>query len=206
MTKQSDPSKNDLHQPPHDPEANRENQDLDFPGYPHHPASEDILSGKGDTERVDIDVEDLSRATWTDARDKAVDQSGQEKRPDLATNDLGDVLPGVIDNSTTTASDPDANVTEEDLTLLGDPNLDQDGGDDELMDNYQGLDDTDLDGEPLNEYAGTIAATGKDLDMPDEELENGGTNLDPQEDEENDYFSLGADKDSLEDDQAGDNF
>ncbi len=206
MTKQPDPSPNELHQPAHDPTANRENQDLDFPGYPHHPASEDILNVNSDSERVDVDVEDFSRVTWTDARDQAVSQLGGEKRPDLATSDLDDVLPSLQNTSAAKVTDPEANVTEEDLTLLGDPYLDQDGGDDELMDNYQGLDDTDLDGEPLNEYAGTISATGKDLDMPDEELENAGTNLEPQDDEENDYFSLGADKDSLEDDQAGDNF
>ena len=91
------------------------------------------------------------------------------------------------------------------MALLGDPYLDQDGGDDELMDNYQGLDDTDLDGDPLNEYAGTVSATGDDLDMPDVELDNAGTAM-TLDDEENDYFSLGGDKDSLEDDQAGDNF
>ncbi len=206
MAKQPEPSPNKLHQPPHDPDANRENQDLDFPGYPHHPASEDLLSGNSDAEQVNVNVEDFSRLTWTDARDQAVSHLGEEKRPDLATNDLVDVLPGLQAAPDSKVSDPAANVTEEDLTLLGDPNLDQDGGDDELMDNYQGLDDTDLDGEPLNEYAGTMSATGKDLDMPDEELDNAGTNMEPQEDEENDYFSLGADKDSLEDDQAGDNF
>ncbi|MEO6038505.1 MAG: hypothetical protein ABIQ93_08830 [Saprospiraceae bacterium] len=206
MAKQNDPSPNQLHQPAHDPTANRENQDRDFPGYPHHPASEDLLSTNSDAERADVNVEDFSRSTWTAARDQAVRQLGEEKRPDLASNDLDDVLPGDYRTTNTAVVDPEAEVTDEDLALLGDPNLDQDGGDDELMENYQGLDDTDLDGEPLNEFAGTISATGSDLDMPNDELESAGTNLDPEEDEENDYFSLGGDKDSLEDDQAGDNF
>lgn len=205
MAKQPDPTPNKLHQPAHDPAANRENQDLDFPGYPHHPASEDILSANSDFERTDVDVEEFSRATWTTARDQAVSQLDTEKRPDLATNDLADVLPGLETNATPKVTDPKAEVTEDDLVLLGDPYLDQDGGDDELMDNYQGLDDTDLDGDPLNEYAGSVSATGSDLDMPDVELDNAGTAL-TLEDEENDYFSLGADKDSLENDQAGDNF
>ena len=206
MAKQPDPSPNKLHQPAHDPTANRENQDLDFPGYPHHPASEDVLNATNDFERADVDVEDFSRSTWTAARDQAVSQLGQEKRPDLADNDLDDVLPSQYKPTATGAADPEAEVTEDDLVLLGDPDLDQDGGDDELMDNYQGLDDTDLDGDPLNEYAGTLSATGDDLDIPDEELDSAGTNLEPLEDEENDYYSLGADKDSLEDDQAGDVF
>jgi len=206
MAKQTDQIPNELHQPPHDPAANRENQDLDFPGYPHHPASEDLLSENSDADKVDINVEDFSRNTWTTARDQAVGHLGEEKRPDLASSDLHDVLPANRRSADKAATDPEANVTEEDLTLLGDPNLDQDGGDDELMDNYQGLDDTDLDGDPLNEYAGTISASGEDLDMPDVELDNAGSTMEPLEDEENDYYSLGGDKDSLEDDQAGDNF
>ena len=205
MAKQPDPSPNDLHQPAHDPAANRENQDLEFPGYPHHPASEDILSTTSEFERANVDVEEFSRSTWTAARDQAVSQLGEEKRSDLATSDLGDLLPGQRHTPVARVADPEAEVTEEDLVLLGDPNLDQDGGDDELMDNYQGLDDTDLDGDPLNEFAGTMSATGEDLDMPDVELDSAGTTGTP-EDEENDYFSLGGDKDALEDDQAGDNF
>ena len=206
MAKQNDPLPNKLHQPAHDPAANRENQGLEFPGYPHHPASEDILNSTSDFERTVVNVEEFSRSTWTAARDQAVRQLGEEKRPDLAANDLNDVLPGQYQAATTGLADPEAEVTEDDLALLGDPNLDQDGGDDELMDNYQGLDDTDLDGEPLNEYSGTLSATGDDLDLPDAELANAGTALEPMEDEENDYYSLGGDKDSLEDDQAGDNF
>ena len=207
MAKQNDPLPNELHQPAHDPTANRENQDLEFPGYPHHPASEDILSANSDAEKVDVDVEEFSRATWTTARDEAVRHLGEVKAPHLAASDISDVLPGEYEPITADVIDPEAEVTEEDLILLGDPNLDQDGGDDELMDNYEGLDDTDLDGDPLNEYAGTISATGIDLDMPDDELGSAGTMLDPADDEENDYFSLGGDKqDLLEDDQAGDVF
>ncbi len=171
MAQQNNPSPNKLHQPPHDPAANRENQDLNFPGYPHQPASEDVLG------------------------------------TDFPSDDASDVLPRQYSNEASKVIDPDAEVTDEDLALLGDPNLDQDGGDDELMDSYAGLDDTDLDGDLLNEHAGSLTSTGSDLDIPDgEELDYAGTNLDPMEDEENDYYSLGGDKDSLEDDEAGNNF
>lgn len=83
--------------------------------------------------------------------------------------------------------DPEANVTEEDLLLLGDPDLDQDGGVDELIGEDQYLDDTDNDGDLLNEGSGRRSGTGGDLDVPDDELDNAGTAM-QQEDEENDYF------------------
>ena len=43
--------------------ANDKNNDeeKDFPGYPHYPAREDILN-QPDAERVDVDVENLSRS------------------------------------------------------------------------------------------------------------------------------------------------
>ncbi len=42
---------------------NKEEQ-TEFPGYPHYPASEDILN-QPDAERVDVDVENLSRSNQT---------------------------------------------------------------------------------------------------------------------------------------------
>jgi hypothetical protein len=86
----------------------------------------------------------------------------------------------------------EADVTDEDLILLGDPDQDQDGGEDELISN-EGLDDTDFEGEPLNEGASDMNTAGEDLDMPESE------DFDPKKeriegaDEENSYFSLGSD-------------
>jgi len=95
--------------------------------------------------------------------------------------------------------DPEAEVTEEDLILLGDPDLDQDEGVDELIGADQFLDDTDFDGDPLNEESGRRAGSGGDLDVPDEELDNAGSAM-QQEDEENDYFgNLDDDMESSED-------
>jgi hypothetical protein len=88
----------------------------------------------------------------------------------------------------------DADVTEEDLTLLGDPDQDMDMNEDELV-RKEGLDDTDLDGDPLNEAAVDEASTGEDLDVPEEEEDDAKKTID---DEENDYYSLGGgDKDAL---------
>lgn len=203
-----------------DPDTNRKNQDHEFPGYPHYPAREDVLDAHNDYEKTDTDVENFSRNTWNTARNEALEATAETPLPpDTAYDDREDVLPPTdaaaippsdLDEDielTGEVIDPEAEVTEEDLHLLGDPDQDMDGGDDELLENYQGLDDTDFDGEPLNEYTGTLAATGRDLDLPDHtDLDGAGTAMEPEEDEENDYYSLGADKDTLEDDQAGDNF
>ena len=43
-------------------ESNDEKIDQDFPGYPHYPAKDDILNPENNTERVDLDVENLSRS------------------------------------------------------------------------------------------------------------------------------------------------
>src|SRR5690606_15368042 len=60
----------------------------------------------------------------------------------------------------------DADISEEDLDMLGDKDQDMDGGDDETTASSQ-LDDTDFDGDKLNE-AGENRA-GDDLDVPGSE-------------------------------------
>jgi len=166
------------------PDINKENQDHEFPGYPHYPAQQDILEGDSGAIQADIDIEDISRATLRAAR-------GETKLGEFA-DDLRDDLRIV--------KGTEADVTEEDLALLGDPALDLDEGDDEMEGHYLGLDDTDFDGDPLNEHAGTLVATGGDLDLPDPELDL--NDMDGQDDEENDYFSLGGDgKEGLEEEQ-----
>ena len=90
----------------------------------------------------------------------------------------------------------EADVTNEDLALLGDPDQDNDLGEDELVGKAE-LDDIDNEGDPLNESGSD--RSGKDLDVPeadedDEEMDEIG-----EGDEENDYYSLGSDdKDDLD--------
>lgn len=97
------------------------------------------------------------------------------------------------DDDTKIVMGTEADVTDEDLAMLGDPDQDMDMNDDELI-RKEGLDDTDLEGDPLNEAAVDEDSTGDDLDMPEEDN-------DPkkdEDDEENDYYSLGGgDKDAL---------
>lgn len=88
----------------------------------------------------------------------------------------------------------EADVTEEDLALLGDRDQDMDMSDDELV-RKEGLDDTDFEGDPLNEAAVDEDSTGEDLDIPRSGDEDARKEID---DEENDYYSLGGgDKDAL---------
>jgi hypothetical protein len=88
----------------------------------------------------------------------------------------------------------EADVTEEDLILLGDKDQDMDMNEDELV-RKEGLDDTDFEGDPLNEAAVDEDSTGDDLDIPDSGDEDARKEMD---DEENDYYSLGGgDKDAL---------
>lgn len=79
----------------------------------------------------------------------------------------------------------EADVTEEDLQLLGDKDQDMDGGDDELA-RSSALDDTDLDGDKLNEADERRA--GDDLDVPGSELDDDNEDI-GEEDEENNYYS-----------------
>jgi len=88
----------------------------DFPGYPHYPAREDILNQPG-AERVDIDVENLSRSnkqTSSALPDKSVKvPAADESAPPVDDIDDFAIVPGT-----------DADVTEEDLVALGEKDAD----------------------------------------------------------------------------------
>jgi hypothetical protein len=89
----------------------------------------------------------------------------------------------------------EADVTAEDIVILGDPDKDMDMNEDELI-RKEGLDDTDTDGDPLNEAAVDEDSTGDDLDMPTDDDDNPRNSK--EDDEENDYYSLGSgDNDEL---------
>lgn len=86
----------------------------------------------------------------------------------------------------------EADVTAEDLVLLGEKDQDMDMGDDELV-SKEGLDDTDFDGELLNEAVANTDTTGDDLDIPEADEDNPANSSLGQGDEENNYYSLGSD-------------
>ncbi|MBC8033138.1 MAG: hypothetical protein H7Y03_03270 [Chitinophagaceae bacterium] len=92
----------------------------------------------------------------------------------------------------------EADVTSEDLALLGASDQDMDMGDAGLL-LKEGLDDTDNDGYPLNEAAVGMDATGEDLDMDDQDANDPSQDAMGQDDEENSYYSLGnEDNDPIE--------
>jgi hypothetical protein len=105
-----------------------------------------------------------------------------------------DIFKGDNDDEVNIVMGTEADVTEEDLEMLGDPDQDQDMNEDELIDK-EGLDNTDFDGDPLNEASVSEVSSGDDLDIP-EEREDDPKKTD--DDEENDYYSLGGpDNDAL---------
>jgi len=154
---------------------NNKNQDSnkqdekEFPGYPHYPASEDILNQPG-AERVDIDVENLSRSntqTSSALPDKSVKVPAADEQPEaLGDMDDDEIIPGT-----------EADVTDEDLVLLGEKDADF-GRRDEL------------------------AVSGDDLDVPGSEDDDTNEEI-GEEDEENNYYSLGGDAhEDLEEDKG----
>lgn len=150
-------------------ESNDEKIDQDFPGYPHYPAKDDILTPGNFTERVDLDVENLTRShTITQDHIKHI-EGIPEVEPDFTQvpEDEGEDIEMV---PTT-----EADVTAEDLAILGPRDQDMDMDEDEEL-----------------KARGWQPVTGKDLDIPDADLE--GEDALGQGDEENSYYSLGGDR------------
>jgi hypothetical protein len=89
----------------------------EFPGYPHYPAKEDILNQPG-VERVDVDVENLSRSNTQNSSalpDPSVKTPAADEPPP-AVGDMDDdikVVPGT-----------EADVTPDDLVALGEQDSD----------------------------------------------------------------------------------
>ena len=97
--------------------SNKNNdEEKDFPGYPHYPTSEDILNQPG-AERVEVDVENLSRShnqTSSALPDKSVKTPAADEAPP-AVGDMDDDT--IVDGT-------DADVTKDDLIALGEQDAD----------------------------------------------------------------------------------
>ena len=155
--------------------------------------------------RSDDELNDISSSQeQTPPKDGSASQLRKER---LAQDESYIEIPDVSNIPVPASSDDDdvkivmgteADVTEEDLEMLGDPDQDEDMNEDEFIDK-DGLDNTDFDGDPLNEAAVSELSSGDDLDVPEEKDE------DPKktdDDEENDYYSLGGpDNDALEEEK-----
>jgi hypothetical protein len=129
-----------------------------LPGYPHYPESEDIMNNE---QRADADVENLSRS-----------HGGKN-------SELKEYTPveRYKDNSPEIQPGTEADVTKNDLFMLGAVDRDQDEGEDETL-------------LPALKIGPDLS--GDDLDVPGAELDDDSKSL-GSEDEENNYYSRGQD-------------
>jgi hypothetical protein len=166
---------------------------------PETPGSLDMQDSRSDLERLKQDASFIILPEVSDI-------PGQENITNAGPlADMSDITAssddeeGIIEATNTLEEDEDleivmgteADVTDEDLILLGAKDQDMDLGDDEVID-IGGLDDTDFDGETLNEGPTQVFSTGDDLDVPGAENNDGSEDA-SQGDEENDYYSLESD-------------
>ena len=147
-------------------QSNDEKTDQDFPGYPHYPAKEDIMDQRTDTHRVDMDVEGLPSG-HNATRVSQRFMSGQDRQ--RAENAMTP-QPGLGDDDMDLKMGNEADVTEDDLVALQ---------------------STDAEiGTPQNVSNEDIES---DLDIPGSELDDNAEKI-GEEDEENNYYSLGGDR------------
>lgn len=104
------------------------NDKKDFPGYPHYPAKEDILNADK-KERVDVNVEDLSRSKNQKASD--IPENSAQTPPVLESDETNDadVTPEEIADLRATAGEDVKNATGDDLDI---PGAEQDDKDEEI--------------------------------------------------------------------------
>lgn len=183
-------------------DSNQPREDADkFPGYPHYNAEDDITAAG---ERVSANLEGVSRANnQTEATLSGAAESsntGGQGRPQSQAG-----LPAHADNSGPKSAadregeDPDADVTAEDLMMLDRADRGIDESDDAQAPLRAQLDETDEDGDPLNEASGREGMLGDDIDVPGSETDDANENM-GEEDEENNFYSLGGDEKSGLDD------
>jgi hypothetical protein len=143
-----------------------EKTDQDFPGYPHYPAKEDMMDQRTDTKRVDIDVEKL--ASSRNASGVSQRFAGEEKRSgnNQPSGPVGKEEPDELDIKMGTEAD----VTDDDLSILN-------------------ATDAEI-GTPQNVATEDL---NTDLDIPGSELDDENESI-GEEDEENNYYSLGGDR------------
>lgn len=151
-------------------------EDDEFPGYPHYPASEDIMNSDSGARKVSTDPDEINRANAYSAnhgRDSDEKPVSPLQEEDETEDDL------IIVSGT------EADVTEEDLLILGPKDQDMDMGDDEL----------------IRGKLDPIGVTDDGLDIPEDDIDEGADEAVSEDDEENSYYSLGGDRhEDLEED------
>jgi hypothetical protein len=160
--------------------------DNDFPGYPHYPKTEDIMDGRSDAERVNMDVENLPNFHNATTPHRLNPGTENERTTGSTPTDATG-----MDTDLGIEMGTEADVTPEEKKLLEDDMYYPTQDEDRLR--QARLDDTDFDGEPLNEesFGAGQAESGADLDM-DASADETNSEAMGQGDEENQYFSLGS--------------
>lgn len=158
-----------------------ERNNNEFPGYPHYSKTEDIMDSRSDAERVNVDVENLPNfhnATTSHRLSPGIEEEGtiNNSITDDMDADLG------IEMGT------DADISEEEKKILEDDMYLPTQDEDRLR--QARLDDTDFDGEKLNEESQVESGDDLDMDTAPEETNKEALG---QGDEENQYWSLGSD-------------
>jgi len=149
----------------------QEENNEEFPGYPHYPAKDDIMSRTSDMERVPLDVENLTPSG------KYLNTK-QEKNP-LSNQPPLDAASSTEDDDMDLTPGTEGDVTRDDLIALGGTRY----TDNDLQNNVR-----------------TNTVDGEDLDIPGAELDNPNEEI-GEEDEENNYYSLGGERhENLEED------
>lgn len=187
----------------------RNDDNEQFPGYPHYPAQEDITQPSNNNGKVNVNEETISLPDVRDIPgqgDIVPAPLGEMADTTISSADEEDLVSGGSLDNLDDEDDIDivmgteADVTAEDLKMLGALDEDMDMGEDEdLNSRIGGLDATDEEGVPLNEGSGhSISSTGDDLDVPGSEDDDANESL-GEEDEENNYYSLGRNDDNSTD-------
>ena len=139
----------------------------EFPGYPHYPASEDITKSENNN-----GTEPLA-GSYRDTTSK--------------TDHLND-----READTRFVNGTEADISKEDLRMLEAAEQNMDTTDSVNL-QHASLDGVDEDGDPLNEESSLNEdMTGEDLDVPGSSADDA-DELIGEEDEENNYYSLGGD-------------
>ena len=147
-------------------ESKDEKTDQDFPGYPHYPAKEDIMDQRTDSHRVDMDVEKLASGRNASGVSQcfANDEQSAEQKRPASPG------PGNNEDDLDIKMGNEADVTEDELSVLN--------SSDAEIGTPQNVSNEDL---------------NSDLDVPGSELDDNNESI-GEEDEENNYYSLGGDR------------
>lgn len=151
-------------------QSNDMNIGEDFPGYPHYPASEDIMAQETGNYRVDVDVENIPNNKNVTGVSQRFDGGSRDRAKDAMTPQ-----PGLGNDD----KDSEYDVTEDELAALNSTDAE--------IGTPQNVSNDDL---------------NTDLDIPGSELDDENEAI-GEEDEENNYYSLGGDNhENLEEDRG----